>query len=518
MSAPRSLLKGDEVSDSRRERSKVTVSIRKQQREARLLQKRRAITESTSAVGSSEDPVPDTVTLPAFTDPQAAEFLAQFSPEVWTPSVFASIDAAIRLGSLQVRLAATHLLRCWLSLPAAPPINEAVEAGLCPLLTSFLLLPQTDAFTYCLVFEACWCLTNLASGDSTATLAVANKATVTAFVSFVSGSDFHLTDHALWALANICGDSEPLRDLCLTCNLLPPLLAVLQRSEPTPLRVLRNAVFTASNICRLEKKPHISVLDPLLRAVKPFLRCSDPQTLFDAVWTVSYVAEGDPKHISMLLDLGIITDVIKLLSHPSYNAQAPALRCVGNCIGSCDAHAEVCMQLGAIPPILSIALHSQRAVLRREATWAVSNLAAGTIGQIEHLLRLDLAQKTITLLSPQENPSVRREAVWIIANVSTRGSWPQMEAFIAVGCIPSLISILAARDSPSDTLQIGLETVSNLFAAAKTSGHSQELRDLFIDANGLLAVQGLQDHEDYDVYAAALMLLEGEFPQYVTAE
>lgn len=122
-----------------------------------------------------------------------------------------------------------------LSKEREPPINAVLEAGLVMYFVDFLTRDASPEIQ----FEAAWALTNIASGNSDQTMAVAQSGAVPHFVRLLSSPNIEVQEQSVWALGNICGDGPALRDMVLSCGILAPLLSLLQR----PTKVSRIIIF-----------------------------------------------------------------------------------------------------------------------------------------------------------------------------------------------------------------------------------------------------------------------------------
>merc|ERR1719238_1889699 len=205
------------------------------------------------------------------------------------------------------RLAVITEIRKQLSRASKPPIQEAINAGVTKLAVQYL--GSDDAK---LQFEASWVLTNIASGESHQTQAVVDAGGIPAFLEVLRTGEAETKEQVIWAMANIAGDSAKLRDLCLQAGTMDAFLGCLVQYEGRP-EMLKHTTWGISNLCRAKPRPNIEYIGKVMPYLCRLLQCQEPDVLTDALWALSYIADGDEEQINLLLESGVIGTVVQVL-------------------------------------------------------------------------------------------------------------------------------------------------------------------------------------------------------------
>mmetsp|Transcript_23799 Transcript_23799/g.75423 ORF Transcript_23799/g.75423 Transcript_23799/m.75423 type:complete len:539 (-) Transcript_23799:269-1885(-) len=495
--------KGVDADEARRKREDAAVQLRKQTRDE-ALQKKRMTNEEQAAAGQPLEAAPVNESMDqVFTSSVATGVLDQI------PALCQQLASE----HPQAHFDATQQFRKLLSVEQTPPIQEVINAGIVPRFVQFL----KEVSRPNLQFEAAWVLTNIASGTAEQTRVVVEMGALPIFVELLGSPNDDVREQAVWALGNIAGDSPNFRDLVLQSGGLQPVMTVLSTSEKVSM--MRNACWTLSNFCRGKPPPPFEWVSPGLATLAHLIHSTDVEVLTDACWALSYLSDGPNERITAVIQAGVCQRLIELLGHNSPLVQTPALRAVGNIVTGDDQQTQVILQGGALQSLKLLLTHTKKAI-RKEACWTISNVTAGTRDQIQEVINAGLVPPVIGLLQTADF-DIKKEAAWAISNATSGGSPLQIGYLIEQGCIKPLVELLKVSDTK--IIGVALEALENILKLGKQQQQEQGLQEnpcgaMVEQAEGLTAIEALQEDPNEEVYQKAMKMLETYFPLEDDAE
>jgi importin subunit alpha-1 len=341
------------------------------------------------------------------------------------------------------------------------------HADAIPTLISLLSSPNREVYE-----QSMWILGSIAVGDSPGT-------------SSSGGSSSSNT------LDGGRDKSVSARDVILAAGVMNQLLRCLE-AHPTNLSLQRIGSWTLSNLLEgiFQQSNHgknsgkssdysssdeieMSTLLPVLRRL---LRMADSEVLSYTCWTLSHLCDGPSSHIAAVVTTkdpnapkgGLVPRLVELLLHASWRVTKPALRTIGNIVcaecsddnnGSTTTdYTEVILECEAVPRLKELVTHSNREI-QKEACWTLSNIAAGTVDQIQAVIDSGAIPPLVKLVRDKKtDQEVRSEACWVVLNATSCGSDSQIEILVDEGCV-SVLGVLLSEASMVMMALEGLERV-----------------------------------------------------------
>ncbi len=352
-------------------------------------------------------------------------------------------------------------------------------------------------------------------------LLVRHPEAIPSFISLMTSPDKDVCENAMWVVGNIAtgegsgvpgssnggsngsslgdmGDKSPsvtVKDIVLAAGAMGPLLRCMERFQDS-LSLQRIGSWVISTLVENKVPPgkkssssnnsdHSRIedidLDQLLNTVRRVIQFDDDDILSYTCWSLSHLCDGPPSNIAAVVTSvdekdppgGLVPRLVKLLHHSNWRVTKPALRTIGNIVcAEYDEDAaialddkplltdftEVILECDAVPRLKSLINHCNREI-QKEACWTLSNIAAGTVDQIQAVIDSGAIPPLVSLVNDETtDQEVRSEACWVVLNATSCGSDAQIGVLVAEGCVSVLGLLLEETNMVTMALE-GLERV-----------------------------------------------------------
>ncbi|URE43357.1 hypothetical protein MUK42_14768 [Musa troglodytarum] len=417
-------------------------------------------------------------------------------------------------GAAQKKVEALRALRRLLSKSEFPPVKAALQAGAVPLLVQYLSFGSPDEQ----LLEAAWCLTNIAAGEPEET-----KSLVPALPLLVAHlgekSSVPVAEQCAWALGNVAGEGDELRNILLAQGALLPLARLMMSNKGS---TARTASWALSNLI---KGPQPNAATELIRikgvldAIIQHLRNLDDELVTEVAWVVVYLSALSEAAVGLLVKSDVVHLLVgKLAASERLHLLIPVLRSLGNLVAADSYMTDKVLVVGhnttdQILLGLIKCLKSEHRVLKKEAAWVLSNIAAGSVGHKELIFSSEATPLMIHLLSSAPF-DIRKEVAYTLGNLcvapAKNAEQPSvivhhLVALVNRECISGFIHLVRSADIQS--AKLGLQFLELVMRGMP----NREGPKLVEREDGIDAMERFQFHENEEMRTMANGLVDKYF-------
>lgn len=169
-------------------------------------------------------------------------------------------------------------------------------------------------------------------------------------------------------------------------------------------------------------------------------------TICDACWGLVETSIASSDATKLMVERNTCTVLVQLLQlYHSPILCSPIIRLFENIISADDTYIDVSIQSGVIP-ILPRLLFNPSKIVREETCWFMSNIAAGTAQHASLLMEQPHLMVRIAELLAWAEYDVRREAAWVVCNLSVHANEHYIPSLVQLGILDSFGCLLAEHD------------------------------------------------------------------------
>lgn len=360
---------------------------------------------------------------------------------------------------------ALRALRRLLSRSEVPPIEVAIKAGAVPLLVQYLSFGTSDEQ----LLEAAWCLTNIAAGQPEETKALL-PALPLLIAHLGEKSSTLVAEQCAWAIGNVAGEGADLRSTLLAQGALRPLALLMMSNKGS---TARTAAWALSNLIKGPDPKAVNELikiEGVLNAIMRDLEKADEELATEVAWVVVYLLALSEKAVSLIVRSHVPQLLIaRLLASENLQLLIPVLRGLGNLVAGDGYMVDSVLIVGnsitdqALASLIKC-LKSDSRVLRKEASWALSNIAAGSFEHKKLIFTSEATPLLIHLLTSAQF-DIRKEAAYTLGHicvVSAGNTGPpniiveHLVTIINGGALPGFVNMVRSA-ADIESARLGLQ-------------------------------------------------------------
>ena len=368
--------------------------------------------------------------------------------------------------------------------------------------------------------EAAWIMTNAISGSSEDSIHVLENTKLIQYsVTLLNSNDSDIRDQIIWCIGNIAGESSKYKNKILSNNGLLMIIRSLEfewNYKKRDLVKLRNHVWSMSNLLRVKGEkdyPSFSLTSQCMPILSKIINTtSDNELLIDVAWCLSYILKSlDNSDMKKYLEFGVLTKhTMNLLRSNDIKIVVPFLRVCGNLISGSDDVTQKILDLDFLSHIPILV--SKNDAIKKETCWILSNVTAGTNSQVKQFIKSNLVPIIYYMLL-NDTYKVKKECMYIIANMVTKKHHNTIDYIVSCGCIKAICQFLTP-DISIKMSNLILSTLTDILKSGKKHGKENKYVVLIEDADGLDKIELLQNHNNENIYNKSYNLIEKYFNNF----
>ncbi|RDY07126.1 Importin subunit alpha-9 [Mucuna pruriens] len=413
-------------------------------------------------------------------------------------------------GAVKKRVGALQELRRLLSRSEFPPVESALKAGAVPMLVQCLSFGSPDEQ----LLEAAWCLTNIAAGNPEETKALLPALPL--LIAHLGEKSYPpVAEQCAWALGNVAGEGEELRNVLLVQGALLPLARMMLTNRSS---TVRTAAWALSNLIKgpdPKAATELIRVDGVLDSIIRHLKKADDELATEVSWVVVYVSALSNIATSMLVKSDILELLVnKLATSNSLQLMIPVISLLVIPMQFMRfSFLEVKLQANNAIEVLVKCLNCENRVLKKEAAWVLSNIAAGSVEHKQLIYSSEAVPLLLHLLSGASF-DIRKEVAYVLGNLCvapTKGDdkpsliLEHMVSLVEKGCLPGFIDLVRSADI--EAARLGLQFIE-LVLRGMPNGEGPKLVE---QEDGIEAMERFQFHENEDLRTMANTLVDKYF-------
>ena len=341
-------------------------------------------------------------------------------------------------------------------------------------------------------YETAWVLTNVIAVSSPLIGPLLNNTCIIPYMIELSSSENReIRDQALWCIGNIVGESIAYREVFVHHKIITIITQSLslELTHTDNISKIDNQLWTLINVLT-SPTPPFSITQEVLPVLSKLLSEKFPNEIHEKAATCLHLISRKLYNDDIYtLATFINKNILQHLNSTSESVFIPILMTCGNILAGNSDSVQILLNAGILSYLERLLCYSDTEI-RKEVCWMLSNITAGTFDEIDLFLRNNFLPAVIHHLR-SDVWRVRRECIYIIANIVHSNYFVHIEKVISAGAVPLLCQQLNQVSDIEITLLI-LETLEKILEYF----HIQKLEENHL--SDIETIEELQYH-DHDL-------------------
>ncbi|KAG8946029.1 Importin alpha subunit (Karyopherin alpha subunit) (Serine-rich RNA polymerase I suppressor protein) [Tulasnella sp. 424] len=429
--------------------------------------------------------------------------------------IIPAIVSGIHSDDRHTRLIATIKIRRLLqNRPGHVGIQSIINSGLVSTVVE-MLSSEDSKFRA----EAVWIVSNIASGTTGQKATVADAGAIPKLVAMSLTDAGDAQEQALRALGYIGWDSARCRDLVVKAGGVKLALDVLDGPEnyTEKVQVAASWVLTPYLTARPGAQFALQVTGQMIPILTKFI-CEPSVISWDtpgyAVKALAQICTNE-EAAELTIKTGILPRLVELCTKGDNDLRCDAVRCIGQFTAGTEASTDAAVAAGLLDALKACIGHHS-VMIRENACWAASNVAAGSLSQVNALLNDGLLLILVAIVKDKDEvEKPRNEATRALANLVDKALvHPELvEPLIEGGCIEAFSDAIVAEYFY--TQRLAVQSLQKLLGIV--SAFQNRALELFKVADGIPRLRAVRyEHSgDPEIMRTAHEILKDHYPDFV---
>jgi hypothetical protein len=276
--------------------------------------------------------------------------------------------------------------------------------------------------------------------------------------------------------------------------------------------VIKYTTWALTNLVRgksINKSKESYALVPLLKVIMNY-DCEE--SILEALCGVNEIMQD--VMVSTLIEAQVLPRLYTLANRGSTQCLFTICQILAHVSYGSFEESNTIIEAGFLPLLFNVLKSkTHSAVFKKEVLWTISNLTVGELSQIKAVLSDIDRFNTLMAMCQHDNENVRKEAIWALCNVTSKGGRPEIDSLVQNGIL-AMFQFNLNNDSHSDVLKTILEALDNILDVDEDEwdrSNDHPLIDLIEDSGLMDTLENLLQHPETEVYNYAIKIIDNYF-------